>query len=232
MTSSESDSDSDSAGAAHSRPVWARGTGSPTRLLLLRHGQTPLSVDRRYSGRGDASLTEVGRRQARAAAERLAGMDGVGGATVLSSPLQRAEQTARAVADRIGGVVSVHQGLVETDFGEWEGLTFAEAAERYADEHRRWLSDSTIAPPGGESFQATFERVCHARDEILREHTGQTVVVVSHVTPIKALLRLALDTGPSLFYRLHLDLASLSIVDFYPDGNTSVSLINDISHLA
>lgn len=217
-------------------PSWTGATGSPTRLLLLRHGQTAMSVDRRYSGRGDVPLTGLGEHQARAAGDRLAGMDGVvtdGASTaVIASPLTRTRQTAQAVAEATGATVSFHDGLLETDFGAWEGLTFLEAAEQYEQLHRRWLGDPTVRPPNGESLESVFTRVQDAQTELVRRYAGRTVVVVSHVTPIKALLRLGLDVGPSLFYRLHLDLASLSIVDFYPDGNASVRLVNDVSHLS
>lgn len=221
---------------SRTRPAgWTGATGSPTKLLLLRHGQTEMSVDRRYSGRGDVPLTDLGQRQAVAAAKRLAGMDGVrteaGAAPIVASPLTRTRQTAEAVAAATGGEPSYLDGLLETDFGAWEGLTFSEAAEKYAQLHRRWLGDSTVEPPDGESLDAAFRRVTAARDEILDRHAGSTVIVVSHVTPIKALLRLGLGVGPEIFYRLHLDLASLSIVEFYPDANASVRLVNDISHL-
>lgn len=215
---------------------WLGAVGAPTRLLLLRHGQTELSVDRRYSGRGDVSLTELGTSQARAAAQRLSKMDGVAAVNsdaavpVVASPLARTRQTAREVAAELGGTCEFHEGLVETDFGEWEGLTFTEASERYPRLHRQWIGDPTVAPPGGESLDAVYRRVAEASDDLLARYAGQTIVVVSHVTPIKALLRLGLDVGPAMFYRLHLDLASLSIVEFYPDGNASVRLINDISH--
>jgi broad specificity phosphatase PhoE/ribonuclease HI len=212
-------------------PRWSGARGTPTRLILLRHGQTALSIDRRYSGRGNPPLTELGVRQAKAAASRLSTM--VDAATpVVSSPLGRARDTAQAVADATGGTVTVHDGLTETDFGAWEGLTFAEAAERDPDLHRRWLSDSSEQPPGGESFDAVHRRVRRARDELIATHGGATIVVVSHVTPIKSLLRMGLDAGPSLLFRLHLDLAALSIVEFYPDGNASVRLVNDTSHLS
>jgi broad specificity phosphatase PhoE len=127
--------------------------------------------------------------------------------------------------------VTVHDGLIETDFGDWERLTFLEAAERDPELHRRWLGDPSVAPPNGESFNAVHARVRAARDELIERHAGETVVLVSHVTPIKSLLRIGLDAGPSLLFRLHLDLASLSTVEFYPDGNASVRLVNDTSHL-
>ncbi|WP_019809210.1 histidine phosphatase family protein, partial [Saccharomonospora halophila] len=145
--------------------------------------------------------------------------------------LTRATETARAVADALGGRVVTHRGLIETDFGEWEGLTFGEAARRDPDVHGRWLGDTSVRPPGGESFDEVHARIRTALDDILDRYAGRTVVMVSHVTPIKSVLRTALDSGPALLFRLHLDLASLSLVDFYPDDNTSVRLVNDTSHL-
>jgi broad specificity phosphatase PhoE/ribonuclease HI len=208
---------------------WTGATGSPTRLLMLRHGQTEHSAQRRYSGRADLPLTELGERQATAAAARLADTNGV--AAVVSSPLRRARQTAQPVADALGVPLTVHDGLIETDFGAWEGLTFAEARERDPDLHTRWLTDTSVAPPGGESMDAVHRRVRRVRDQLISEHGAATLIVVSHVTPIKALLRMALDAGPSLLHRLHLDIASLSVAEFYPDGPATVSLVNDTSYL-
>ncbi|GGP61486.1 bifunctional RNase H/acid phosphatase [Saccharothrix coeruleofusca] len=207
---------------------WTGAVGTPTRFHLLRHGQTELSVARRYSGRGNPPLTDVGRRQAEAAARRLAKLDGL--AAVVTSPLDRARSTAQAVAAATGAELVVHDGLIETDFGAWEGLTFAEAAARDPEVHRTWLGDPSVPPPGGESFDQVHSRVRRVRTELIARYGGADVVVVSHVTPIKSLLRMALDVGPSLLFRLHLDLASLSVAEFYPDGHASVRLINDTSH--
>jgi probable phosphoglycerate mutase len=209
--------------------AWSGAVGTPTRLLLLRHGQTELSVRRRYSGRGNPPLTELGLRQAAAAAARLSTRDDI--AAVVSSPLTRARQTADAVAAAVGVTAVDLAGLIETDFGAWEGLTFAEAAARDPQPHRDWLADTASSPPGGESFDQVSERVAQARAELMAGYGGSTVVVVSHVTPIKTLLRMGLAAGPSVLFRLHLDLASLSVVEFYPDGHSSVRLVNDTSHL-
>ncbi|OBG31810.1 bifunctional RNase H/acid phosphatase [Mycolicibacter heraklionensis] len=214
---------------APTAPGWTGATGTATRLLLLRHGQTELSVNRRYSGRGNPPLTETGRRQADAAARYLAQAGGI--AAVISSPLQRCRDTAEAAARLLRLDVAVDEDLTETDFGAWEGLTFAEAAERDPDLHRRWLKDTSTRPPGGESFDAVQQRVQAARDRIVADHAGTTVLVVSHVTPIKTVLRLALDAGPAILYRLHLDLASLSIAEFYGDGPASVRLVNQTAYL-
>ncbi|WP_231390304.1 bifunctional RNase H/acid phosphatase [Nocardia sp. CNY236] len=226
--------DGPEAGAGRAPSMWHGGgwtatTGRPTRLLLLRHGQTELSVQRRYSGRGNPPLTEQGRHQASRAAERLSLEAGV--AAVVSSPLARARETAQVVASALETSVEVHNGLIETDFGAWEGLTFAETARRDPELHTRWLGDPATAAPGGESFDQVRERVDAARRDLVDRYPGTTVVVISHVTPIKTLLQLALDVGPSLLYRLHLDLASLSLAEFYPDGGSSVRLVNDTSYL-
>ncbi|GAA4298102.1 bifunctional RNase H/acid phosphatase [Mycobacterium paraffinicum] len=210
-------------------PGWTGARGTPTRLLLLRHGQTELSAQRRYSGRGNPALTEVGRRQADAAARYLAQRGGI--SAVFASPLQRAYDTAARAAKALGLDVTVDDDLIETDFGAWEGLTFAEAAEHDPELHGRWLRDTGTTPPGGESFDDVLDRVLNARERIIAAHQGTTVLVVSHVTPIKMLLRLALEAGPGILYRLHLDLASLSIAEFYSDGASSVRLVNQTGYL-
>ncbi|MDL9937329.1 histidine phosphatase family protein [Gordonia sp. ABSL1-1] len=210
-------------------PSWQGQLGAPTRLILLRHGQTELSVQRRYSGRGNPPLTDEGLRQARAAGARVAAEPDI--AAVVSSPLARARTTAQQVADHAGLAVTEHPGLIETDFGDWEGLTFAEAAQRDPQLHPRWLGDVTVPAPGGESFAAVGERVAAVRDHLLAQYPGQTVVLVSHVTPIKLFLRDALGVGSELLFRLHLDLASVSIAEFFGDGGSVVRLVNDTAHL-
>ncbi|MFT4043465.1 MAG: histidine phosphatase family protein [Gordonia sp. (in: high G+C Gram-positive bacteria)] len=213
-----------------STPSWQGQRARPTRIVLLRHGQTPLSVERRYSGRGNPDLTELGQRQAAAAAERIAQETGV--VAVVSSPLARARQTAQAVVERIGGVVIDDPGFIETDFGEWEGLTFTEAAHRDQRLHARWLGAYTVPAPGGESFAQVAQRVIAAKNELVRRYPGGTVIVVSHVTPIKILLQHALTVGPELLFHLHLDLASVSVTEFFPDGGSVVRSVNETPRLS
>ncbi len=164
-----------------------------------------------------------------AAARYLAERGGI--AAVYASPLQRAYDTAATAAKALGLDVTVDDDLIETDFGAWDGLTFGEAAERDPELHRRWLRDTSTTPPGGESFDNVLHRALAVRDRIIAGHGASTVLVVSHVTPIKMLLRLALDAGPGILYRLHLDLASLSIAEFYSDGASSVRLVNQTGYL-
>ena len=119
-----------------------------------------------------------------------------------------------------------------TDFGDWEGLTFAEVRERWPSQLDAWLGSPDVAPPGGESITDVTRRVRRARDRLLAAHPGGTILVVSHVTPIKILLRIGLDAPTATLFRLHLDIASLSTVDWYADGPASVRLVNDTSHLS
>ncbi|MFF3708700.1 bifunctional RNase H/acid phosphatase [Streptomyces phaeochromogenes] len=206
--------------------------GTPTTFVLLRHGETPLTPQKRFSGSGgsDPALSETGRLQAERVATALAARGTV--QDVISSPLARCRETAGIVAARLGLDVRIEDGLRETDFGAWEGLTFAEVRERYPDDMSAWLSSPDAEPTGGgESFEAVAHRVGAARDELLAAHTGRTVLLVSHVTPIKTLVRLALGAPPEALFRMELSAASLSVVAYYGDGNASVRLLNDTSAL-
>ena len=206
---------------------WQDAPEPPTTMLLLRHGQTPLSVENRFSGVGDRPLTEIGLGQAGAAARRLRGCSAV---AVVASPLRRAVQTADLVAAEIGVAVTVDEGLRETDFGDWEGYTFAEVQQRWPDQLSAWLASPDVAPPAGESFVDTARRVRQSRDRVLAAYGGRTVVVVSHVTPIKTLVRLALEAPSGTLYRMHLDLVSISEIDWYADGPAVVRRLNDTCH--
>jgi broad specificity phosphatase PhoE/ribonuclease HI len=214
------------AGAPMTR-AWTPPTARATRLILVRHGATEHSAEKRFSGRNDLPLNDVGQAQAVALAKRNYG----DAAAVVSSPLRRTVQTAEAIAAPLGLQITTEDDLVETDFGAWEGLTFAEARAQDPAALDAWLASPDVAPPGGESFAAVARRVRRGRERVLARHPESTVVIVSHVTPIKTLVRLTLDAPPSAMFRLHLDTASVSIVDYYADGNSSVHLVNDTSHL-
>jgi ribonuclease H / adenosylcobalamin/alpha-ribazole phosphatase len=203
--------------------------GKPTVTLLLRHGQTPMSVQKRYAGRSDVPLTETGLAQAAAAAKRLAsaGID-----AIVASPLQRTVQTAEAVAAVTGVPVTTDEGFRETDFGDWDGLTFAEVRERWPSEMTAWLADPQIAPPGGESFAEVSERVTAALTRVLAGRAGQRILLVSHVTPIKTLVAAALLAPPPALFRMHLDVAALCEIDWYADGPAVLRSFNDTAHLS
>ncbi len=213
----------------HARTNWIPAQGDPTATLLLRHGQTPMSVQKRYAGRSDVPLTDAGVRQAAAAAKRLAsaGLD-----VIVTSPLVRATRTAEEVAAVTGAQVVTEDGFRETDFGAWEGQTFAEVRERWPAEMAAWLADPAVPPPGGESFAEVSKRVTDALQHVLAGWERQTVLIVSHVTPIKTLVAAALLAPPSSLYRMHLDVAALCEIDWYADGPAVLRSFNDTGHLA
>ncbi len=213
---------------ASGQPSWEPPSGPPARLVLLRHGETELTAQRRYSGRGDVPLSPLGEQQARQTGRRLATVPGPV-AAVVTSPLARCVRTAEAL--RTGASIVVDPDLVECDFGAWEGKTFAEVRAQWPAEMAAWLRSTTVAPPGGESFAAVAARVQRAVTRLREAYPAQLVVVVSHVTPIKLLLRDALGAGDAFLHRMYLDPAGLSIVDMWPDGGVAVRTVNDSAHL-
>ncbi|MCZ9341413.1 histidine phosphatase family protein, partial [Streptomyces sp. TRM76130] len=202
------------AAEAVATPGWGPpDMGAPATFVLLRHGETPLTPQKRFSGSGgsDPSLSDVGREQAERAAAALARRGTV--QAVVTSPLARTRQTAAIVAARLGLDVSVEEGLRETDFGAWEGLTFAEVRERWPDDLNAWLTSPDAEPTGGgESFAATGARIAATRDKLVAAHAGRTVLLVSHVTPIKTFVQLALGAPTESLFRMELSAASLSAV--------------------
>lgn len=207
------------------------GRTTPTTLLLMRHGETALTAERRFSGSGggDPSLSAAGRRQAEAAAAMFAARGAV--RAVVSSPLRRCRETAEAAAERLGLDVQVDQELREADFGAWEGLTYAEVERSRPQELAQWLRSPAAAPSGGEPFVDVARRVARARDELLARYAGRTVLVVSHVTPVRQLIRLALGAPPEALFRMETAAASVSAVAYDADGNASVRFLNDTAHL-
>jgi broad specificity phosphatase PhoE len=207
---------------------WGPASGPPTTTLLLRHGQTALSLERRFAGRGDVALSKEGLKQVRQAARFLAR----GGVQVIvSSPLQRARQTADAAAKLTGAPVVTDDSLAEADFGSWEGLTFAEVQQRWPDELSAWMTNPDVSPPGGESFAAVARRVLAGLDLRLKEHRHETMLFVSHVTPIKTLICRALLAPPAALFRMNIDVTSVSHVDWFDDGPALVRSINDTAYL-
>jgi len=210
-------------------PGWEKAAGRPTTTLLLRHGATELSAERRFSGRDDIALTKEGIRQAGLAARRLAAAPGVD--VIVTSPLQRARRSAEAVAEATGAPMIVDDDLAEADFGQWQGLSFAEASQRWPDELAAWLASPDAAPPGGESFAVVALRVLGAMDRLIKAHQHSTAVVVSHVTPIKTRVCRALLAPPEAMFRMNLDVASLTRIDCFDNGSALLRSFNDTAHL-
>ncbi len=199
---------------------WAPPTGTPTTLILVRHGVTAHTTDKRFSGglgSSNPGLIDEGREQIRATAEWLKPIsDDVD--VVVSSPVRRTLESAEIIGEVLGHPLEVEAGFAEMEFGAWDGLTFAEVADRHKDELDSWLGSLDHAPGGGESFRAVEERVLAARDRVIAEHKGKTIVVVSHVTPIKTLVAHALDAPLLSVYRMELAPASVSVLTYFDGG--------------
>lgn len=190
-------------------------------IYLVRHGETAANRARLALGHADPPLTEVGEQQVGALARRLAG---TGAVRVVASPLQRARQTAEAIAAALGVEVESEPRLVEMDYGEWDEKSFGDLPK---DALARWRRDPSFAPPGGESLAAVAARVAPWCAELI---DGPPVIAVSHVSPIKAAAIWAMDGDPLLAWRMHLDVASISRIGA-PAGRPALLGFNDTGHL-
>lgn len=157
-----------------------------TTLLLVRHGETDWNRDGRWQGLSDTRLNDRGREQARELAAQLDGVD-----VLYSSDLARARETAEIVAERLGLEVRVDERLRERGFGEWEGLNADEIEQRFADAHRLWKAGEGPGAENAEPFDAFAARIHGFVDEVLEEHQGKSVLVVSHGGSIRVIHALA-----------------------------------------
>ncbi|MGN6129953.1 MAG: bifunctional RNase H/acid phosphatase [Nocardioidaceae bacterium] len=206
---------------------WSSGS-TPTTLVLVRHGVTAHTVDKRFSsglGGEDPGLTADGRAQARATADWLAPLAEEVDA-VVSSPLRRTRETAEIIGERLGRTVDLDRGLAEMEFGRWDGKTFAEVRESHPDDLEAWLGSLHQQPPGGESFSQVQERVLASLDALLSTYSGRTVLAVTHVTPIKVLVARTLGAPLDAVFRMELAPASVTVLSFYADGTASMRLFN------
>lgn len=206
---------------------WRGGAHSePTTIILLRHGVTQSTERKLFCGSGgaDPGLTPTGVEQAQRAASWLKRLGGVD--AIVSSPLQRTRETAAVVANELGLDVALEAGLAEASFGEWDGFTFADIMERWPAELNDWLASTAVAPPGGEPFDEVYERVSATADRILEAYAGKTVVAVSHVTPIKMLVRRALDAPMQVIYKIELSPASITTIQWFADDTSSLRNFN------
>jgi broad specificity phosphatase PhoE len=195
-------------------------TGSTT-LVLVRHGVTAHTVEQRFSGGlagADPGLSDEGREQVRSVADWLAPAAARLDA-VVTSPVRRARESAAILAERLGREVEEEAALAEMEFGSWDGKTFVEVGEQQRDDLESWLGSLDAVPGGsGESFRSVERRVLAGLRRLLDDHAGGTVVVVSHVTPIKTLVAHVLDAPLLSVFRMELAPASVTVLAFHPEG--------------
>lgn len=201
----------------------------PLRFFLVRHGETAENARMRYLGTRDEPLTENGMRQALQVADALSQLPI---SAIISSPMRRAADTAAPIQKACGVVLRLDRRLAEGSFGRWEGLSRAEVLDLGnpdAELLARWESDPSCAPPGGESINDVQKRVIRLVEELKEEFAGSSVVLVSHVGPIKALLAAALGVSPQASRRLFLDPGTISVIEWSP--HPLLRLFNSHAHL-
>ena len=204
-------------------------TAPATRVFIVRHGATVLSAEDRFAGVTDVELSEEGREQARRLADRLSGEKI---AAVYASPLGRTVETARILAAPHDLQVQTCDGFREISHGHWEGMKRREVEEKFPEEMAEWEKDPyTFAPEGGESGLAVTARALPALIDLVREHPGENILIVSHKATIRLLLSSLLGFD-SRRYRDNLDQkpAALNIVDFRNPTRARLTLFNDTSH--
>ncbi|GEA89186.1 bifunctional RNase H/acid phosphatase [Cellulomonas cellasea] len=204
----------------------------PVTVVLVRHGETTMTVSRGYSGSSEPgpSLNDHGRAQAAAAAElvRRVGRDLWGDipypTELLASPMVRTQETAAVVARRLGLPVGTEPAFREADFGAWQGLTAEQIEERWPGMLVPWHTEADVRPPGGESIEDVGRRIRGGLDALLAGGVDRTVVVVSHAVAIRAALGVAMRAQPSAWSQLRVAPASVSIVRLFEDGRTEVAV--------
>ena len=201
----------------------------PLRLFIVRHGETAENARMAYLGLRDEPLNETGRRQAECVAEALSRLNL---RLIVSSPLRRAADTASRIHEASGAEFRKDDRLMEGSFGEWEGLTRDEVINRCARDKElllKWEGNPSIPPPGGESGEDVQRRAVSLVEDLAGEFPGDSIALVSHVGPIKALLAAALGITLNASRRLFLDPGTISVVEW---GNWPiVRLFNSHAHL-
>jgi len=203
-----------------------------TRIILVRHGQTAWNIGsgtgERFRGRVDLPLDDTGLAQARALAARLADLPIV---AIYSSPLKRAVETAQPVAQQLGLTVRPLPGIIDINYGDWQGLSHAEVAKSYPDLYRRWLEKPHLVRfPNGESLRQVRLRGMAALKEVAARHKGRIILLVAHQVVNKVLICAMLGLDNSHFWCIRQDNGCINVFD-HQDGLFTAVLINDTCHL-
>jgi broad specificity phosphatase PhoE len=200
----------------------------PVRLFTIRHGETDFARERRFAGSRDVALTPRGLRQCKAVAEALGG---VAIDAAYASPLARARASAECIAAPHKLPVKLEPAFREMAFGEWEGLTRADIGVRAAEALDAWrATPHLVLPPGGERLDAVATRVRTALQALVKEHEGQTVVLVTHAIVIRLIVLDALGLGPDRLWSVDASPAGITEIE-YQDGWVTVHRMNTLAHL-
>ena len=199
-----------------------------TRFILMRHGQTQWNREERVRGRADLALDETGKRQAEAAALRLKEEHAV---AVYCSPVRRAVQTAKIVGEKLSLPVQPLEGLIDLDFGSFEGLSGEEATKQYPELYRLWLQrPEQVRFPGGEGLEDVRQRFMPAVEQLAAKHQDQAVILVSHKVVCQLLMCAMLGLDNSHFWQVRQDVNAINIFELRDNAPLIIS-VNDTCHL-
>lgn len=226
------------------KPSSVRAPGGVTEILttvvLVRHGRTHLTESRRISGSGgeNPNLSAIGRQDARMVAEELNKIGTSGPwsflqpvSSIVASPMQRTIDTANIIGNTLGLKVSTNEKIAEISFGEWDGHTIEEVRSLWPQEFNDWQGSWVQSPPNGESLEDFDHRLLAGLDDILTNHAGQTVAVVSHVMPIRGITRRALAGGISTYWSPQIAPCSITIIRFWGQQASELVTLNSTAHL-
>ncbi len=211
-----------------------------TTIVLVRHGRTHLTESKRISGSGgeNPGLSDLGRGDAHAVAKALAQIGNAGTwshlppiSAIVASPIQRTLDTANILSNQLNLGVSTNANIAEISFGDWDGHTNEEVRAKWPELTESWRGSWEVSPPNGESLEVFDRRVQTGLDEILEAHAGKTVAVVSHVMPIRGVIKTAMESGPSAYWRPQISPCSISIIRFWGRQAAEVICLNSTSHL-
>lgn len=229
---------------SESKPGSIRAPGEVskglTTIVLVRHGRTPLTESHKISGGtgDDPDLSPLGREDAKSVAGLIASFGKSGPFAhlpipdqIVSSPMKRTLQTAQAISLAIGVDVEEIEELREISFGVWDGHTNQEVADKWPEQFAAWRGSWELSPPEGESLAAFDSRIRAARSQILDSFEGKCVVVVAHVMPIRGFISLALDAGPSGYWRTQVAPCSVTIIRHWGEEFAELVTANYTAHL-
>jgi broad specificity phosphatase PhoE len=200
------------------------------RIVLVRHGQTAWNKEPRFRGRADLPLDEIGFKQAKATGRYIAERWPVD--AVYASPMRRAMQTGDAIAEAHGLTAEPFDGLLDIDFGKWQGYSPDEVGERYPDLLQAWFeAPHTVHMPDGESLHDVRNRVVAGLNEVIERHAGHAVLLVGHTVVNRVLLCAVLGLGNEHFWRLRQDTCAVNVFDADDDRTFTIVLLNDTCHL-
>ncbi len=200
-----------------------------TSIILVRHGQTEWNRIERFRGRADVPLNETGLAQAKATGKRIAAEWHP--VAVYTSPLSRSVKTAEAIAGHYNLEVQPHPGLVDIDYGQWQGLSPEEARQRWPEEVDAWYNRPHLARiPGGETLDELRIRLMQTVNELTDRNPGETIVLVGHTVINRMILLGVLSLGNERFWRIKQDTCAINVFEVDGDEFTLVSL-NDTCHL-